>query len=136
MTRFCYIAGPYRHLREDGTYDESKMVAEIQDEAKWGKLVARHGMYPIRPLALTHIYSDYMDQEEWIEADAELLECLRPHWDCILLRPGAYGTLEESRGARRELDVAVGRNLIIIRGDAGDDVATEFIESLRSEECE
>jgi hypothetical protein len=111
--KLVYICGPYRHYCDDGNFDDVKMLAELEDERKWSIIVAQAGHFPIRPLANSHDIADAISQEDWIQRDLELIQSLSPEKGLLLIRSGAFNTIHQSEGARRERECAENMGLPI-----------------------
>jgi len=129
--RIIYIAGPYRHWLLDGTRDATQEAEELADEARWARVVAQAGAYPIQPLIASVHIDDAMSEDDWVAADLCLIARLRSNFDGILLRPGAFGTLADSVGAAAELEAARAADLLILYGCQGEERIAEYLETMR-----
>lgn len=92
--KLIYIAGPYRHPKEHGVFDN------IMNAREAGTAIAGRGdeWFPVCPHLNSMFMGGIREDDYWLDGDLELMR----RCDALLLLDG----WEESSGARAEREVA------------------------------
>ncbi len=130
MTPIVYVAGKYRHYKEDGELDTDAMADELADEQFWAEVVADCGLAWIAPLSNSVFLEDTsaLDPDEYVQRDLCILRRLRPGYDIVLMREG-WDEEPESTGARAEFELATKLGLIVAYTMHGEDNVSYYLES-------
>ena len=132
MIRLFYIAGRYRHVNPDGTYDLDAMAAEVQDEQRWARVIAECGHMWFAPLSNSVFMEDphvFQDEDEFVRRDLSVIGVMRAEYDHILMRDG-WSDEPISVGANAEREAALARGIVEATTMHGADALREYIRSL------
>lgn len=119
----AYVSGKFRHYKEDGSFDWSKMKAEIRDEQRWAAMLYRAGCVCYLPLANTWFLQGVIRDDEFIERDCALIRVLPVGIAHLVQRPGWTNA---STGSVKELFAAQGHGLEVVNGVQGMERVFEY----------